>query len=65
MPGEGSILVNENINYRKPVFIGDSITTAIEVIEIREKKNMINLKLQCTNQNCEIVLDGTTLVKVI
>lgn len=65
MPGEGSIFLNESIDYYKPVYIGDSITTKITVIEIRESKRILNLEIKCTNQKEELVLSGTTLVKMI
>lgn len=65
MPGEGSVFLNERIDYNKPAYIGDTITTTIEVIEIREDRRILDLKIDCINQKNESIMSGTTLVKMI
>ncbi len=36
MPGIGSIFLNERIDYKNPAYLGDTITTEIKVLEIKE-----------------------------
>ena len=45
LPGEGSIITNISLDFRKPVFIDDSICTTIEVIKKIELSKQILLKL--------------------
>jgi len=41
------------------VRIGDIITARVEVVELILEKNRAKFKTTCTNQNGEIVVDGT------
>ena len=65
MPGIGSIFLNERIDYKNPAYLGDTITTEIKVLEIKEEKNILNLGINCINQNGQVILCGTTLVKMV
>lgn len=65
MPGIGSIFLNERIDYKNPAYLGDTITTEIKVLEIKEEKKILNLGINCTNQNGQVILCGTTLVKMV
>ncbi|UJH91301.1 MaoC family dehydratase [Antarcticibacterium sp. 1MA-6-2] len=38
LPGPGTIYINQNTQFLKPVFIGDKVTASIEIKEIREDK---------------------------
>lgn len=65
LPGEGSILVNESVKYRKPVYINDEIETTVEVTDFIYEKNKVIMSISCVNQKGEVVLDGVTEVKVV
>lgn len=62
LPGEGAILLSQNVSYKRPVFIGDEITASVEITRIEREKRQIELKTICTNQASEIVLDGSVIV---
>src|SRR5215469_5689551 len=38
LPGEGSVFLNVNWNFKKAVLIGDTITAEVEVLSVREDK---------------------------
>lgn len=65
MPGEGSVYLGQELKFKRPVFIGDTIEAKAEVIELREEKHIVILKTTCTNQDGVVVIDGqaTILVK--
>jgi len=63
LPGPGTIYLKQSLRFKTPVLIGDTITASVEIVEIKEKKNMILLKTVCENQDGKIVLDGEALVK--
>lgn len=65
LPGEGSVFVNEKLNYRKPVYVGDSITAHVEIISINEKRLFVEVQIRCVNQKDEVVMDGTSLLKIM
>ncbi|WP_151895117.1 MaoC family dehydratase [Patiriisocius marinistellae] len=62
LPGEGSIYLGQDVKFKKPVFIGDTITTIVKVVGIREEKNIFTLRTICRNQNDEIVIDGEAVI---
>ena len=59
LPGEGSIITNINLDFRKPVFIDDSICTTIEVIKKIELSKQVLVKLTVCNQQSKTVISGT------
>lgn len=64
LPGEGTIYLNQTMNFRKPVRIGEKIKATVEVIEIKEEKNILTLNTYCENERGEMVIEGSAVVKV-
>ncbi len=62
LPGPGTIYLSQDLTFRRPVRIGDTITATVEVTELIPEKNLARLKTTCTNQRGEVVLEGTALV---
>ena len=62
LPGPGTIYLRQELNFRAPVGIGDTITAHAEIIEIMADKNRVRLKTECTNQDGTKVIDGEALV---
>lgn len=58
LPGNGTIYVQQKIEFKAPVFFGDTISAIVEVTDIYLEKNRVKLRTYCKNQNGEIVLDG-------
>lgn len=63
LPGVGSILVSQNFNYRKPVYLNDEIEVKVTIKEILNDKGLYLMETTCTNQDGELVLDGSSTVK--
>ena len=59
LPGEGSIITNISLDFRKPVFIGDSLCTTIEVIKKIDLSKQVVIKLAVCNQHSKAVITGT------
>jgi len=64
LPGAGTILLKQVFNFKKPIFIGDTITAVAEVMNIREDKPIVTLRTDCVNQKGETVLEGEAVVLV-
>jgi 3-hydroxybutyryl-CoA dehydratase len=62
LPGPGTIYMRQELSFRAPVRIGDTITARAEVIEINTDKNRVRLKTTCVNQEGTLVLDGEAMV---
>jgi len=64
LPGPGSIYLEQTLKFKKPVFIGDTITTSAEIREIIEEKNIIRLKTECKKQDGSVVIEGIATMMV-
>ena len=62
LPGNGTIYVQQKIEFKAPVFFGDTISAIVEVTDIFLDKNRVRLRTFCKNQNGEVVLDGFAAV---
>lgn len=62
LPGQGTIYLGQTLSFRKPVFLGDEITTTVEIIEANEEKHIYTLKTECVNQDGKVVTTGQATV---
>jgi 3-hydroxybutyryl-CoA dehydratase len=62
LPGVGTIAVTNHIDYRRPVYVGDTITTLAEISERDVERNRVTVALTWTNQGGELVADGYAVV---
>lgn len=62
LPGPGTIYMGQQLKFTKPVRFGDTIRATATIQEINTEKNRCVISTVCTNQNGEIVIDGTATV---
>lgn len=62
LPGPGSVYLKQTLNFRAPVYIGDTITATVSVIDIRSDKPIATMATICTNQTGKVVIDGEALL---
>jgi 3-hydroxybutyryl-CoA dehydratase len=64
LPGPGTLYLSQTLQFKAPVFPGDTITTTVEVKSVRPDKPIVTLVTFCKNQNDKIVLEGEAVVLV-
>lgn len=57
LPGQGCIYLSQNLSFKKPVYINDTVIATVEVIAIDIPRKRVNFRTYCTVNNM-IVLDG-------
>ena len=62
LPGPGSIYLEQTLSFKKPVYIGDTVTAEVTVVEIPKPK-IIKLSTVCRNQNGDVVIEGSATIK--
>ena len=62
LPGKNTIYMGQELQFKAPVKIGDTITATVEVLEKIEGKNRLVLRTSCTNQAGVLVTDGKATV---
>lgn len=64
LPGPGTIYMEQDLKFKKPVYIGDTLTAYAEIAEIiNESKNILKLSTWIVNQCNENVIEGYAIVK--
>ena len=61
LPGPGTIYLSQDLKFRAPVFLGDTITATVEVVAL-EDKGRVRMRTTCTNQKGDLVVDGEAVV---
>lgn len=62
-PGNGTIYLEQQLRFVKPIYIGECITVEVEILEILQKGNA-RLRTDLINKDEEIVIKGEALVKL-
>ncbi len=64
LPGPGTIYLSQTLQFKAPVYPGDTITTTVEVKSARPDKPIVTLATTCRNQDDAVVLEGEAVVLV-
>ena len=62
LPGANTIYLGQELQFKAPVKIGDTVTATVEVLEKIEAKNRLILRTTVTNQAGVLVTDGKATV---
>ena len=62
LPGPGTIYLGQDLQFIKPVALGDTVTATVIVKEKQAQKSIVTLDTVCTNQRNEEVLRGVATV---
>lgn len=62
LPGPGSIYLGQELKFRKPVFIGDTLTATVTVKEKIAKRKWVVMECKVTNQDGDLVTVGDATV---
>ena len=63
LPGRGCVYVSQNLNFKRPVHIGDEVTASIEVTGIDQEKRRVFFNTVCKVKN-KIVIDGVAEIYI-
>ncbi|MCB2205596.1 MaoC family dehydratase [bacterium] len=58
LPGPGAVYLSQSLRFRKPVFLGDTVTAEVEVAEIDAVKNRVRFSTRCVKQDGSVVAEG-------
>ena len=62
LPGPGTIYLGQELSFRSPVRIGDTITATVTVRSLNPERNRAELDTVCINQDGVQVVTGTAKV---
>jgi acyl dehydratase len=61
-PGYVVVYLSQQLRFRLPVAIGDTITATAEVTAVDEEKRILTVQTDCVNQSGETVVKGEATV---
>jgi phosphate acetyltransferase len=61
LPGPGTIYLGQDLRFRKPVGLDDTITVTVTAKEKRPEKNVVIFDCRCVNQRGDEVITGTAI----
>lgn len=62
LPGPGTIYLSQNLRFRLPVKIGDTITVVLKVTEKHDRRKIVTLDCQASNAAGKVVASGSAEV---
>ena len=63
LPGPGTLYMSQQLRFRAPVKIGDTVTATVEVTALNPEKKRATLKTTCVVGD-EVVIEGEAYVQV-
>ncbi len=65
MPGPGSIYLHQDMDFRKPVYLGEEVCAVVTITNIKAEKSIVYLQTNCYNSQNEIVIEGNAIIKLM
>jgi 3-hydroxybutyryl-CoA dehydratase len=65
LPGPGTIYLSQDLQFKRPVFIGDTLTVTLTTKEKHAEKPIVTLECIVTNQDDKTVVIGTAIVMAL
>ncbi len=63
LPGEGTIYLHQDMDFRKPVYLDEQITAVVTVEKVDEEKHICQLDTKCINDLGDVKIEGKAIVK--
>ena len=62
LPGPGTVYLSQSLQFKAPVYPGDTVTAIIEVKSVRDDKPIATLITTCVNQGNVTIIEGEAVV---
>ena len=63
LPGPGSIYLSQNLRFKAPVMIGQTVKTTVTITAINEKRKIVELETICTVAGKPVVVGEAAIMK--
>ncbi|MBN2469493.1 MAG: MaoC family dehydratase [Anaerolineae bacterium] len=60
LPGPGALYASQTLRFPAPVYLGETVTAAVEVIKVRSRT--VTLSTTCTKADGTVVIEGEAVV---
>lgn len=63
LPGSGCVYVSQSLNFRKPVYLGDTVLATVKVTEINKQKRRVFFDTTCSVDGKQVI-SGTAEIYI-
>jgi 3-hydroxybutyryl-CoA dehydratase len=63
LPGPGSIYLGQELKFKAPVLIGDTVRTTVTITSINEKRKIVVLETICSVAGKPVIVGEATMMK--
>lgn len=63
LPGPGSIYLGQELKFKAPVLIGDTVRTTVTITSINEKRKIVVLETICSVAGKSVIVGEATMMK--
>lgn len=64
LPGPGAIYLSQTLDFKRPVYLGETLTAKVEAVELFDKHKKVTFRTWVENSSGQIVLEGLAQVLV-
>lgn len=64
LPGKDTIYLGQHFKYLQPIYINETVTAIVTIVNIRKDKPIVTLRTQIFKENSELAIDGEAVVMV-
>jgi 3-hydroxybutyryl-CoA dehydratase len=65
VPEPGAVSYRYDVTFTAPVYLGDTVTARLDLVEKDEERNLCIFQASVTNQEGRVVAEGKTYLKVL
>lgn len=65
VPEPGAVSYRYDVTFTAPVYLGDTVTARLDLVEKEEERNVCIFQATVTNQDGAVVAEGKTYLKVL
>jgi len=62
LPGQGTVYLGQDVKFKAPVYIGDTVTAEVECIAYREDKRIATFKTTVHKDDGTLLVEGQAVV---
>lgn len=63
LPGPGGFYLSQDLKFKNPVFLGDTLTVKVEVAQ-KKRRNIVEFDCSVTNQDGDLVVKGVANIMI-
>ena len=61
-PGEGCVYLEQNLSFRKPIFLNDKVNAKVDLIDIDNEKRILIFETKCEVDGKDVIVGSAKIL---